>query len=445
DIWGLSEVSPSAVKALVGELKAQFGENYDFALSEPDAPDSRQTTAVIWKRKTVTGRKEPWPAEIERLWHLDSRDDLEATDGQIFNRYPGLFRFTAESHGHPVEFLLVPLHLKAMDEGQKRRRLASKLLARAVREMRDVHGYSGDWVIGGDFNAELASDDFDSLLGQDFHAMSAEDERQGAMSYIKSPKSLIDHIFLSPNLARLAGDTGFFIVAKEKSVDNYARKLSDHRPVLVRLSLGEPQQHETHEDLDALADKLMAEAHRRAPGNGWRKPARRALHAAMESHGDALEAATYSFVTSGLDKRAFIERNLDELKRLVGDVNDRLRSDHGADASPVSMLDLAVLLNCEAGLKNGKVDPNHTHSLGERGLFPLPDNLRSFWNGSDAPYPKAPMALGINIYHFMLYLGRIKNKVYSGMVLYKGHFQHAGIKGVARREARLLAGIVHGY
>src|SRR5206468_1421154 len=62
-------------------------------------------------------------------------------------------------------------------------------------------------------------------------------EQSGAFSYIKSPKSLIDHIFLSPNLAGKVGDDSYFIVAKDKSVDNYARKLSDHRPVLVRIAL----------------------------------------------------------------------------------------------------------------------------------------------------------------------------------------------------------------
>lgn len=44
-----------------------------------------------------------------------------------------------------------------------------------------------------------------------------------------------------------------------------------------------------------------------------------------------------------------------------------------------------VLLYCESGLKrSGHVDPDHRHSEGERGLLPLPENVR-FWNGSDAP------------------------------------------------------------
>jgi endonuclease/exonuclease/phosphatase family metal-dependent hydrolase/S1-C subfamily serine protease len=239
DIWGLEEVSPPAVRALVKELEDRFGEKYAYDLSEPDADENKQSTAVIWKTKTVTGGREKWPEDVERLWHLRSTDDLglEAVEGKIFDRYPGLFHFSVKHEGGQFEFYLVPLHLKAMEEGSKRRKLASRLLAYAVKTMIETHHRASDWVLGGDFNAELASSDFADLLRDDFVPLSAADEKAGEMSYIKSPKSLIDHIFLSPNLAKRTGDDSYFIVAKEKSVDNYAQKLSDHRPVLLRLQL----------------------------------------------------------------------------------------------------------------------------------------------------------------------------------------------------------------
>lgn len=433
DIWGLSEVSPNAVRALVQELKHQFKEEYSYELSEPDATDGRQSTAVIWKQKTVEGKREEWPEDIERLWHLDSRDPLEAVDGKIFNRYPGLFRFKAKGKSG-MAFHLVPLHLKAMEEGSKRRRLASKLLARAVKAMTERHGYTDDWVIGGDYNAELATDDFNDLLTAGFSAMSAEDERRGAMSYLKSPRSLIDHIFLSPNLAKHAGPDGFFIVAKEKSVDGYVNKLSDHRPVLIRLALtssaSKAKRRETDDDLDALADEMAGIA-------GLEKRPRR--------HDRRFEAGGYTLSFQGLTKQQFFVRNATEFARMREDVNARLVADHGAAAAPVTLKDFAVLLNCEGGLKGGKVDPDHEHSEGERGVFPLPSNIRTFWTGPDAPEPNEPMPLDENCFHFLLYLGRLKNKTVPGMALYKSHFQHAGIKGNARRESRLLAGIVHGY
>ncbi|KAB2845586.1 MAG: N-acetylmuramoyl-L-alanine amidase, partial [Hyphomicrobiaceae bacterium] len=159
DIWGLEEVSPPAVAALVQELERNFGEKYAYALSEPNAPESKQSTAVIWKTKTVTGRQEDWPEEIERYWRLrstDNLDGLEAVEGKIFNRYPGLFRFSAKG-ARSFDFYLVPLHLKAMAEGSKRRQLASRLLAKAVRLMTEKYRPGVDWVLGGDFNAELAS------------------------------------------------------------------------------------------------------------------------------------------------------------------------------------------------------------------------------------------------------------------------------------------------
>ena len=40
-----------------------------------------------------------------------------------------------------------------------------------------------DWVLGGDFNAQLASQDFANLFKHDMIAVSAQDEEQGAFSY----------------------------------------------------------------------------------------------------------------------------------------------------------------------------------------------------------------------------------------------------------------------
>ncbi|MGE3541788.1 MAG: DUF2272 domain-containing protein [Candidatus Tectimicrobiota bacterium] len=263
DIWGLEEVSPPAVAALVQEIERNFGEKYAYALSEPDAPESKQSTAVLWKTKTVTGRQESWPEEIERFWQLrstDNLDGLEAVEGKIFDRYPGLYRFSAK--GRPsFDFYVVPLHLKAMAEGSKRRHLASRLLAKAVKLMTEKYSQEVDWVLGGDFNAELASNDFRQLLAVDLKPMSAADEQAGAFSYVKAPCSLIDHIFLSPNLVRHTDGDAYFIVAKDKTIDNYARKLSDHRPVLVRLSLGErPSEPPPAGNIDEQIESLLKSA-----------------------------------------------------------------------------------------------------------------------------------------------------------------------------------------
>lgn len=242
DAWALVETSPAATAALAETIEHKFGLRLEYLHSEPGAPASKQSTAILWNPETLDVERLDWPSEIEALLHLDSDNiDLEARStpkrGKIFDRYPGLFRMRGRgSVGGGIDFNLVPLHLKAMSEGWERRRLASQILARAVKEMIERHNADRDWVLGGDFNAELASRDFDALSKNHFQSVSAQDEAAGALSYLKSPRSLIDHIFLSPNMARLYGQDDFFILAKEKSQVDYLKRFSDHRPVMLRLS-----------------------------------------------------------------------------------------------------------------------------------------------------------------------------------------------------------------
>jgi hypothetical protein len=196
----------------------------------------------MWNTKTVTGKRLDWPADIAEWFTIDSRDFddsmLEAVHGRVFDRYPGLFQFNVLNSNKSLDFYLVPLHLKAMDEGSLRRGVATKILAAAVNRMIEK-GADRDWVIGGDFNAELGSGDFATLDRKDFVPISAEDEGNGAITYIKGRfKSQIDHIYLSPNMARQYGPKDFYIVAADHSIPDYVSKISDHRPVLARLSLG---------------------------------------------------------------------------------------------------------------------------------------------------------------------------------------------------------------
>ena len=81
-----------------------------------------------------------------------------------------------------------------------------------------------------------------------------------------------------------------------------------------------------------------------------------------------------------------------------------LRARYGASASLITRHDMCVVFYCEAGLSNGKVDPDHRHSLGERGLLPLPSRIRH-WNGNEAPAWNQPMSADTNVKHFFLYMG----------------------------------------
>ena len=268
DIWALEETSPQATAALVDHLNHRYGQQFQYAASEPDAREDLQTTAVMWNSKTVAGERLQWPAEIDQWFHVDSRQfsqlGLEAVDGPVFPRYPGLFHFSAQNRepASPFDFYVVPLHLKAMAEGEKRRRMAGQVIAAAISKMIAEHDGDRDWIVGGDFNASLASQDFAQLIGGGLVPLSAQDEQGGAFSYLKRPRSLIDHIFLSANLATTFGAGDYLIVAEDKAIPRYIETVSDHRPVLVRLSLdsqqsrgGEP---EAHADLPASLRAALA-------------------------------------------------------------------------------------------------------------------------------------------------------------------------------------------
>lgn len=248
DVWAIEETSPEATARLVRLLDDAYGLDFAFAASEPDAPNHKQTTTVMWNRAFVTGGRVEWPPEIEPVLRLASRDDLaplerleaieEAVHGKIFDRYPGLFHLRSRANPD-FAVHLVPLHLKAMSEGSLRRRLASRVLGAAVRKLiRD--GAGADWILGGDLNAPLDSGDFDALTAAGLSAVSTQDAADGAISYIKSPHSLIDHIYLSPNLAARFGAEQFVIVAADRAIPDYAKQISDHRPVMIRLHIASP-------------------------------------------------------------------------------------------------------------------------------------------------------------------------------------------------------------
>lgn len=243
DVWAFEESSPEATAALVDHLRDEYNQEFEWAASEPDAPSGRQTTTVIWRSKTVIGERKEWPEEIDSWFRLRSEqfEDVifESVEGKIFDRYPGLFYFQAKNRpaDAPFNFYLVPLHLKAMEEGSKRRRLAAQVLAVAVKKMIEGHEADEDWVLGGDYNAPLATNDFQALKVQGLVPLSAADEEGLAFSYLARPKSLIDHIFLSANLSKTYGADDYFIVAADKTIPRFVKEISDHRPVLVRLSL----------------------------------------------------------------------------------------------------------------------------------------------------------------------------------------------------------------
>lgn len=152
-------------------------------------------------------------------------------------------------------------------------------------------------------------------------------------------------------------------------------------------------------------------------------------------------------VFQGLGKFEFLRRNRDELADYRRRAGETLRARYGANAMPVTVTDTWVITNCEGGITRGKIDPDFRHSLGEIGLFPLPSNI-SDWNGPDAPAWDRPMPIEVNVFQYLLYLGHLKNrnvKRVDGLALYRDLFSgHDGSAGEVL-NAKILAGVVHGY
>lgn len=153
-----------------------------------------------------------------------------------------------------------------------------------------------------------------------------------------------------------------------------------------------------------------------------------------------------NLIYQDLSKFDFLRRNKEELANYLQRVGDALRTKYGESVVPVTVTDMWVITNCEGGITHGKIDPNFHHSLGEIGVFPLPENIRD-WNGPDAPAWNNPMPIEVNVYQYLLYLGQLKNKDVKdvdGLALYRDLFRgHEGADGEIM-NAKILAGVVHG-
>jgi len=149
-----------------------------------------------------------------------------------------------------------------------------------------------------------------------------------------------------------------------------------------------------------------------------------------------------------LDKFAFLQRNDAEIEAILDRVAGLLIERYGAEAVPVTREDVWVITNCEAGITaSGKVNPRFVHSEGEVGLYPLPSNI-AFWNGKDAPPFNQQTPIETNVFHYYLYLGHLKNrsvKTVGALRLYRDLFRNSGAGKAEVRNAKILAGVVHGY
>lgn len=174
-------------------------------------------------------------------------------------------------------------------------------------------------------------------------------------------------------------------------------------------------------------------------------------YAALRARGDEAEEPVQQatdllpeLVFRSLRKDDWFHANRDALVAMVRRINERQQG-----ATPLTLRDVGGLLNAELGLDaQGRVDPNHVHSLGERGPLPLPESLR-YWL-PDAKPAKADRSPHRNVYDFLRYLHAVKNKDVGrefapGQALYRDLFALPGVRDDEAAQTRLLAAVIHGW
>lgn len=420
DIWCLTAAPVNRVEALARKLSELFNGMIDTLRIDEGPPGRAGGISVLWHCDGVTIAPVPWPDGLAAVWNAIP----EGQDAPLFDKPPARLTFCNHADGARIGNLIC-VDFSRFKEDELRRRLAAKILSRAIERSIELQGDSGDWLVGGDQQPVLSPEDLTGAMGRDYRLIRLRDEtRGGALCCLRAPRTAVRKLYATKDLTQVEDGGVFVECLRDRTVDRYFADLADSRPITVRLSLAAAREPGDGVDLDRLVDGVFAGR------DGEISVQTEAPRAAVS---DRLE-----FEELGKDE--FLRRN----RALLG----RMREEAGAGAAlPVSETDLRVILYCEAGLRNGAIDPDARHSLGERGLLPLPSNIRD-WIGAAAPPWDRPMSLDVNLRAYLGYLTALKNRVVvtrQGWGLYRDLFQAPGIAGNSTRQARLLAGIVHGY
>ncbi|MEZ5939895.1 MAG: trypsin-like peptidase domain-containing protein [Planctomycetaceae bacterium] len=232
DVLGLTEVQERALDRLVAEVGTR-GSHLDYEIL--DVPGT-QDIAVLYDRDTTSVRLRKDIARRHR-----TRLKAETPAGRsAFPRQPIFAECTVGEGDEQVTFIFIVVHLKAFGDAQSkaRRRLAAEKLAEIIDDIRDREGLPV--VLGGDFNEKLDNDVLAAIKSSpDLVKMTADDAATDAISYVgASHRSLIDHMVVSSDakIGSISGDDAA-IVRLDRSVRDFADKVSDHVPVVFRMVL----------------------------------------------------------------------------------------------------------------------------------------------------------------------------------------------------------------
>ena len=424
DIWVLDAISRETANALAGELAKTFQQDYRLEFADDETHPAQPLTALFYNQASVHITRQQWPDKIEQLWRAKAQRDLHLKElsGPVFPSFPARFDVEVAGRNPAFHFNLAPFFVGNRGNAVLRRSVAARLMTEAVEIMADVNDNGFDWLIVGDHNTPMRRTRLEEVEKIGFKPILAHDRQRGGFTYLRSGGSILSQLFVPSGTERIGDDEGIVTVVERAFQGRFSGTVTGTAPYGIRISL-----------LDEATAADIATAENILDGR-----------AAPEL---PFESDPRDWDWRGLDKPRFMHANASRFSTLLREVNARLRSDHGRAVTPLTHTDLYVLIYCEAGLRNGVVDPNARHSLGERGLLPLPGNL-DFWIGSGAPSHNERIPLSDNLTYYAHYLGQVKNRPVRNSahgMLYRDLFTVDKIDGHRVRQAKLLAGIIHGY
>ncbi|GGH44077.1 hypothetical protein GCM10008014_05240 [Paenibacillus silvae] len=237
DVLGMVEVEDKALDRLVKELKTK-GASMDYVYLDAG---SAQDLAVLYDTTTTQVELR---SDINRKYSklLASR----VNDKPAFpdKREPLFALCTVREEGMDIQFLMIVIHLKAMRDqsSTSRRTLAAETLAVIIEDLKQTDEFKNiPIILGGDFNDDAGSTSLKPIMNSpSVLTLTHDDAVAGHISYIKPPCSLIDHIVVTSDTKTGIISDGVkkddvAIVRSDKTLAGYAKKFSDHVPLVLRI------------------------------------------------------------------------------------------------------------------------------------------------------------------------------------------------------------------
>ncbi len=236
DVLGLTEVESGGLDRLKQALKLR-GQNMDYVYLDAIGA---QDLAVLYDLETTTVTLR---SDINQQYSsvLKQTVTVDGTIKQAFagGREPLFVHCKVREEEGDTEFLMIVVHLKAFGDelSRERRRLSANILAAIIEDLRSKEGIPV--ILGGDFNQELDGSVLSDLTDSpDLFTLTADDAKGDVISYVGDRyRSLIDHIIVSTDaaLGQISNDDAA-IIRLDKSVSGFVRDVSDHVPLVMRLT-----------------------------------------------------------------------------------------------------------------------------------------------------------------------------------------------------------------